>query len=63
MALSAREGVPGAKEVVVTANIPAEYADYGFDSPWCERGVGLSPFGGVCGYPLVSRLAKLGARG
>ena len=57
MALSAREGVPGAKEVVVTASNPAEYADYGFDSLWCERGVGLSPFGGVYGFPLVARLA------
>ena len=62
MALSAREGVPGAKEVVVPASNLAEYADYGFDSPWYERGVGLSPCGGVYGYPLVSRLAALMGR-
>ena len=57
MALSAREGVPGAKEVVVTAISQTEYDDYGFDLLWCERGVGLSPFGGVYGFPLVARLA------
>ena len=57
MALSAREGVPGAQEVVVTANNTAEDVDYGFDSLWCERGVGLSPFGGVYGFPLVTSLA------